>query len=211
MAGPMRSIRALAGALGASSSLVAAGAVVLTVLGAGLSFHGWPGRSHDRAARSPAIEMSGSAARPAHAAPAIAPVLTPRTALARRTTRATPRTGVRAGQGVRRPVASRHRRTPATTLAPRPAAPAPATTPSATGPTPAPAVPATPAVPAVPAAPDPRPVVESVTQAAAGAVQQTTQAAADAVRPVAPPVADVVGQAGQAASGVLGGLGGGRN
>jgi hypothetical protein len=222
--------RALAGALGASGSLVAAGVIVIAVLSGALAFHGWP-TSPAPGDGLPVTEIaSGPAARVADAGATAAP--TPTADLtrvgsaghpaARRAPRASGprgRTHVREQRNGRAPEASRPKRSSSPAPSGGGSAPdddggdapakadatprTPRTPAAGSGPSTVPSVPTPPSVPSVPtppSPPSPGQTVSDATQAVGGAVQQTTQTVADAVRPFAPPVSDAVQQVGQAAA-----------
>ncbi|MCW2983268.1 MAG: hypothetical protein JWR63_838, partial [Conexibacter sp.] len=54
----MRYLRAFAGVVGASGSVIAAGGILLAILSAGVAFHGWPGMPSSRVPRAQATELA---------------------------------------------------------------------------------------------------------------------------------------------------------
>ena len=58
----MRYLRAFAGVVGASGSVIAAGGIVLAILSTGLAFHGWPGLRAQGEGRVGATELADVAA-----------------------------------------------------------------------------------------------------------------------------------------------------
>jgi hypothetical protein len=192
----MRATRGLWAAVGAGTSLAAAGVLALFVLSVALAVHGWPqvGGSGDpravelrEAALHPAASAVGTAASPGGSQVVLPGRVTP-----------TPRAPARrrAASGGRVP--SRAPRRPGAAGA-APQAPA-----AAASPAPAPAGP-----------------LAQLPQAAGQLVQQATGAAGGVVRPVSPAAAGTVTQAGNQAGGavdasgqsrgdLVGGLAGGR-
>jgi hypothetical protein len=190
----MRATRGLWAAVGAGTSLAAAGVLALFVLSVALAVHGWPqvGGSGDpravelrAAALRSADEVSGAAAAPGRS----------QVVLAARVTR-TPRAVARRRAASGRRVPSRTPRRPGSAVS-SPQSPASAASP----------------------APAPGPVAQ-LPQAAGQVVQQATGAAGGVVRPVSPAAAGTVTQAGtqaggavdapgKAVGGLVGGLAGG--